>query len=69
MQRALELVQRCDCTAGCPACVGPVLAAQEEGKGETPRSLSLRVLSLLSDELCDQVPDAAPLDEALDLLP
>ena len=54
---------------GCPACVGPVLAAQEEGKGETPRSLSLRVLSLLSDELCDQVPDAAPLDEALDLLP
>ena len=26
LQRALELVERCDCSAGCPACVGPVLA-------------------------------------------
>ncbi|MNN97226.1 hypothetical protein D3C81_2163560 [compost metagenome] len=68
MQRALELVERCDCTAGCPACVGPVLAAQEEGDGDTPRSLALRVLSLLSDERCEQV-QAVVVDEALDLLP
>ncbi len=68
VQRALELVERCDCTAGCPACVGPVLAAQEEGQGETPRSLALRVLSLLSDEHCGQV-QAVAGDAALDLLP
>ena len=28
VQRARELVDRCDCVAGCPACVGPVLATQ-----------------------------------------
>ena len=56
------------CNAGCPACVGPVLAAQEEEKGPTPRSLALTVLSLLSAERCDQVPTIV-VDEALDLLP
>jgi DEAD/DEAH box helicase domain-containing protein len=25
----MALVERCDCRAGCPACVGPVLAADE----------------------------------------
>jgi DEAD/DEAH box helicase domain-containing protein len=71
VQRALELVERCDCTAGCPACVGPVLAAQEEGNGVTPRALALRVLSLLSAERCEQVQPvmANEADEALDLLP
>ena len=49
LQRADELVRRCDCTAGCPACVGPVLAAHEEGKGESPKSLALTVLALLFD--------------------
>ncbi|MFC0155523.1 DEAD/DEAH box helicase [Xanthomonas dyei] len=49
LQRADELVRGCDCTAGCPACVGPVLAAHEEGKGESPKSLALTVLALLFD--------------------
>ncbi|QSX78076.1 DEAD/DEAH box helicase [Agrilutibacter solisilvae] len=44
--RARELVERCDCKAGCPACVGPVLAAQEDVE-TTPRALALRVLSAL----------------------
>jgi DEAD/DEAH box helicase domain-containing protein len=48
--RASELVQRCDCAAGCPACVGPVLAAHEGDKATTPRSLAQRVLELLSLE-------------------
>jgi len=47
--RAAELVHRCDCRAGCPACVGPVLAAQEQGQGETPKTLALKVLGLLAD--------------------
>ncbi len=68
VQRALELVQRCDCAAGCPACVGPVLAAQEEGQATTPRSLALTVLSLLSDQHCDSVPTVGMCEEALDLL-
>ena len=50
VQRATELVERCDCKAGCPACVGPVLAADEGNDGATPRSLALRVLGLLDRE-------------------
>jgi len=46
--RATELVQRCDCSAGCPACVGPVLAAHEGPGMATPRSLALEVLGLLA---------------------
>ncbi|MET4728835.1 DEAD/DEAH box helicase domain-containing protein [Lysobacter enzymogenes] len=47
--RARELVAGCDCRAGCPACVGPVLASDEEGHGVTPRALALKVLHLLAD--------------------
>jgi DEAD/DEAH box helicase domain-containing protein len=45
--RARELVERCDCRAGCPACVGPILAADEEGEATAPKALALRVLTLL----------------------
>jgi DEAD/DEAH box helicase domain-containing protein len=45
--RARELVERCDCSAGCPACVGPILAADEEGEATAPKALALRVLTLL----------------------
>jgi len=49
VQRAIELVERCDCRAGCPACVGPVLAADEEGEASTsPKSLARRVLQRLA---------------------
>jgi DEAD/DEAH box helicase domain-containing protein len=47
LARASELVQRCDCRAGCPACVGPILAADEDSES-TPKSLALRVLALLA---------------------
>ena len=47
--RARELVAACDCGAGCPACVGPVLAS-DEGKGAaSPKHLALRVLALLAE--------------------
>jgi DEAD/DEAH box helicase domain-containing protein len=46
LQRASELVERCDCKAGCPACVGPVLAADEEAT-TTPRQIALQVLAAL----------------------
>ncbi|MDR0184675.1 DEAD/DEAH box helicase [Lysobacter sp. UC] len=47
VQRAVELVERCDCKAGCPACVGPVLAIDEDAN-VAPRALALRVLKALS---------------------
>jgi len=47
LARARELVQRCDCRAGCPACIGPILAADEAREATTPKSLALRVLALL----------------------
>ncbi|WP_133479626.1 DEAD/DEAH box helicase [Cognatilysobacter segetis] len=60
VERAIELVARCDCRAGCPACVGPVLAADEARDGATsPKALARRVLTLLST-----ASDAARLPEA-----
>ncbi len=41
---ARALVERCDCKAGCPACVGPVLAADEVLE-ITPKQLAVRVLA------------------------
>ncbi len=65
LQRADELVRRCDCKAGCPACVGPVLAAQESGDGQTPKSLALAVLALLSDIEAPAIPE--DIEQALDV--
>jgi DEAD/DEAH box helicase domain-containing protein len=50
VRRACELVRHCDCKAGCPACVGPVLAVHEEGDAGTPKALALAVLELLENE-------------------
>ena len=44
VRKAQELVEACDCKAGCPACVGP---AFDTGKGPTPRALATRVLVAL----------------------
>jgi DEAD/DEAH box helicase domain-containing protein len=44
--RARELVQRCDCRSGCPACVGPVLAVHEDAD-TSPKGLALGVLVAL----------------------
>jgi len=45
---ARELIARCECAAGCPGCVGPVLAA-DESLELTPKLLALRVLETLSE--------------------
>src|SRR6476620_8782589 len=44
--RARELIERCDCKGGCPACVGPVLTVHEDVVA-SPRALALRVLGAL----------------------
>lgn len=48
--RASQLVERCDCRAGCPACVGPALAADEHEGATTPKSLARQVLALLRED-------------------
>jgi len=44
VQRARELLERCDCRHGCPACVGPVLASDEDA-ARTPKRLASEVLA------------------------
>ncbi len=44
---ALDLVAACGCSAGCPACVGPVLPGDGE-RTVTPRQAALAVLELIA---------------------
>jgi len=45
---AERLVEDCPCTAGCPACVGPILAG-DDARQVTPKGLALRALRLLGE--------------------
>ena len=55
---AHDLVQGCECTHGCPACVGPVLAS-EEARGQSPKAAALTVLELLMGSGPAADPDAS----------
>jgi DEAD/DEAH box helicase domain-containing protein len=46
VRHALATVEGCECKAGCPACVGPVLSADEH-RDITPKALAAKVLQLL----------------------
>ncbi len=46
VREAIELVQGCECVAGCPACVGPVPGDEARG-GASARELAASVLALL----------------------
>jgi DEAD/DEAH box helicase domain-containing protein len=46
VRHARELVERCDCRAGCPACIGPALA-QDEARERSPKALAATVLQCL----------------------
>ncbi len=48
VDRARELIERCDCRLGCPACVGPVLASDETAS-RSMKELGTTVLALLAD--------------------
>jgi DEAD/DEAH box helicase domain-containing protein len=45
---AQSLIRACSCSAGCPACIGPIPAG-EEVRHLTPKDLTLRVLGLLGE--------------------
>jgi DEAD/DEAH box helicase domain-containing protein len=46
LERARGLLAACDCRGGCPACVGPILASDEDSR-RSPKDLAARVLALL----------------------
>lgn len=46
VREAMALVEGCDCTGGCPACIGPVAEA-DESPGATQRESAASVLALL----------------------
>lgn len=46
-RRAHALVAVCDCTHGCPACVGPILASDEE-RGHSPKQAAIKVLEVFA---------------------
>jgi DEAD/DEAH box helicase domain-containing protein len=52
VQQAYGLVTACACLYGCPACVGPILAAGESD-GPTPKEAARLVLALLTGESSD----------------
>jgi DEAD/DEAH box helicase domain-containing protein len=45
--RAAALVSECACRFGCPACVGPILASDEERR-YSPKAAAIKVLALLA---------------------
>jgi DEAD/DEAH box helicase domain-containing protein len=45
---AIGLIEACACKAGCPACVGPILAGDESADA-SPRATALQVLRLLGE--------------------
>jgi DEAD/DEAH box helicase domain-containing protein len=47
VRKARELVSACACTHGCPACVGPILASDEQ-RGYSPKLAALKVLELFA---------------------
>ena len=47
LQGAMDLIGDCACLGGCPACVGPVLAA-DEVRERSPKMAGLTVLHLLA---------------------
>ncbi|MDA8092694.1 MAG: DEAD/DEAH box helicase [Betaproteobacteria bacterium] len=46
VEQAHVLVSRCECREGCPACIGPILAGEQQ-RGFSPKAAALKVLSLL----------------------
>ena len=47
VRQALEMVSACGCAYGCPSCIGPILASDEE-RGYSPKQSAVKVLSLFN---------------------
>ncbi|HQR52327.1 MAG TPA: DEAD/DEAH box helicase [Burkholderiales bacterium] len=51
VERSRALVAGCECSHGCPACIGPILAT-DETRGHSPKRAALGVLDLLRPGTC-----------------
>ena len=60
-RRAHALVGVCPCSHGCPACIGPILASDEE-RGCSPKAAALEVLRLFSAPVPQQLNTDNPGD-------
>ncbi|MES9876601.1 MAG: DEAD/DEAH box helicase [Candidatus Sedimenticola sp. 1PA] len=49
VQQAMQMIRECDCCHGCPSCVGPILASDED-RGFSPRQAAMKVLELFDHE-------------------
>ena len=49
VRQSLKLVESCACRHGCPACVGPILASEED-RGYSPKVAAAAVLRLFAGE-------------------
>ncbi|MET0065328.1 MAG: DEAD/DEAH box helicase [Candidatus Thiodiazotropha sp.] len=47
VQDALSMVAACNCSQGCPSCVGPILAS-DEARGYSPKASAMKLLKILS---------------------
>jgi DEAD/DEAH box helicase domain-containing protein len=48
VEQAHALIEHCGCRWGCPACIGPILASDEQ-RGYSPKAMALQVLEVLRD--------------------
>jgi DEAD/DEAH box helicase domain-containing protein len=62
VHKARSLLANCDCSAGCPACVGPVLASDEVATAP-PKALAVQVLALLAVNGTEAVAAAPAADD------
>ncbi len=46
VEQTIQLIDQCDCRWGCPACVGPILASDEQ-RGCAPKTAAIRVVEML----------------------
>ena len=66
--KALSLIERCECKAGCPACVGPQLLGAESA-AVTPKQFAVIVLKLVShNAVARPVSDGQALVDASPML-
>jgi len=61
VERALLLVEGCGCLYGCPSCVGPILATDEQ-RGYSPKQAARQVLSALAEQIEQLVGPLVALD-------
>ena len=50
VEQSRELVAACECTHGCPTCIGPILVSDAQ-RGHSPKRSALSVLTLFAEEI------------------